>query len=378
MCFPREQVTDSGFRSGKSRGRVRMQAWKRFRGRVRMQVREISREGFSPETGAGKFQGIGLSGIRRWEVFKKAFRKGQTMAQTAEFHGDLVTSHRNIYTPSSFARECLLHLQEAGSLRAAKPHTSKRSGLSSYLFFLVVSGSGSLSVSGHDYVLRKGDCVFLDCLNSYSHTTSRNLWELKWVHFNGSQMPGIYRKFLERNSGPVFHSASEALTSQFLALLDNIYDISLSDCYTRDMKLNEALSSLLSLTMEEAWNPQGKLSSAICSDHEGGSASSESSIADVRYYLDLHYAEDLSLDFLAEQFHFNKYYLMRRFRQQYGTTIGNYLIHARIGAAKKLLRFSDISLEEAGARVGIRDANYFSRIFKKVEGITPSQYRKSW
>ena len=56
------------------------------------------------------------------------------MAQTAEFHGDLVTSHRNIYTPSSFARECLLHLQEAGSLRAAKPHTSKRSGLSSYLF----------------------------------------------------------------------------------------------------------------------------------------------------------------------------------------------------------------------------------------------------
>lgn len=300
------------------------------------------------------------------------------MAQTAEFHGDLVTSHRNIYTPSSFARECLLHLQEAGSLRAAKPHTSKRSGLSSYLFFLVVSGSGSLSVSGHDYVLRKGDCVFLDCLNSYSHTTSRNLWELKWVHFNGSQMPGIYRKFLERNSGPVFHPATDAMTGQFLTLLDSIYDISLSDCYTRDMKLNEALSSLLSRTMEEAWNPQGKFSSAICSDREGGSVPSESSIADVRDYLDLHYAEDLSLDFLAEQFHFNKYYLMRRFRQQYGTTIGNYLIHARIGAAKKLLRFSDISLEEAGARVGIRDANYFSRIFKKVEGITPSQYRKSW
>ena len=356
----------------------------------RIQAREILGKGSRreqaqevPEKGSRRKQAqeIPEKGSRRkqaQEVFGKAFRKGQTMAQTAEFHGDLVTSHRNIYTPSSFARECLLHLQEAGSLRAAKPHTSKRSGLSSYLFFLVVSGSGSLSVSGHDYVLRKGDCVFLDCLNSYSHTTSRNLWELKWVHFNGSQMPGIYRKFLERNSGPVFHSASEALTGQFLALLDNIYDISLSDCYTRDMKLNEALSSLLSLTMEEAWNPQGKLSSAICSDREGGSASSESSIADVRYYLDLHYAEDLSLDFLAEQFHFNKYYLMRRFRQQYGTTIGNYLIHARIGAAKKLLRFSDISLEEAGARVGIRDANYFSRIFKKVEGITPSQYRKSW
>lgn len=299
------------------------------------------------------------------------------MSQTAEFHGDLVTSRRNIYTPSSFAREYLLSLQEAGSLRAAKPHTSSRSGLSSYLFFLVVSGSGSLQVTGQSYLLREGDCVFLDCTNPYSHTTSRNLWELKWVHFDGKLMPGIYRKFLERSAGPVFHPASSAGMEHFARLLDEIYSLSLSDCYTRDMKLNEALSSLLSRIMEEAWNPEGrqlrenKAFSSI-------SAMQESSIADVRLYLDAHYAEDLSLDLLAEKFHFNKYYLMRRFRQQYGTTIGAYLIHARIGAAKKLLRFSDVTLEEAGASVGIRDANYFSRIFKKVEGITPSQYRKSW
>lgn len=287
------------------------------------------------------------------------------MPQTAEFHGDLVTSKRNIYTPSSFARECLLYLQEAGALRAAKPHTSRRSGLSSYLFFLVISGSGALQTGSTSYSLSAGDCVFLDCSKPYAHTTSNDLWELKWVHFNGMQLPGIYDKFLERSGEPVFRPASAAGFADFIQIVDQIYDVAGSDSYTRDMQLNELLASLLSHMMKESWHSEKNTPPLF-------------SISDVRSYLDAHYVEDVSLDLLADHFHVNKFYLMRRFRQQYDMTIGNYLIRTRISAAKRLLRFSDLTLEEIGARVGIPDANYFSRIFKKVEGTTPSQYRKSW
>lgn len=301
--------------------------------------------------------------------------------QTAEFHGDLVTSRRSIYTSSAFARESLLFLQEAGSLQAAKPHTSRRSGLSSYLFFLVISGSGSLQTGNETYALHAGDCVFLDCSVPYAHTTSQDLWELKWVHFSGVQMPGIYRKFLERSGSPVFRPASGLGFSSFSTLLDHLYELSVSDSYIRDMQLNEALSSLLTLLMQEAWRPSGTRFGHDSSQPEADNSASPSgklAISDVRLYLDTHYTDEISLDQLAELFHVNKYYLMRRFRRQYGTTIGSYVLHARIGAAKRLLRFSDVTLEEAGARVGIPDANYFSRIFKKIEGVTPSQYRKSW
>ncbi len=301
--------------------------------------------------------------------------------QTAEFHGDLVTSRRSIYTASSFARDSLLFLQEAGSLQAAKPHTSRRSGLSSYLFFLVISGSGSLQTGTETYSLHAGDCVFLDCSVPYAHTTSQNLWELKWVHFSGMQMPGIYRKFLERSGSPVFRPSSELGFSSFSSLLDRLYELSVSDSYIRDMQLNEVLASLLTHLMQEAWRPSGGRGvpgSTLKREMDRTSPSGKLAISDVRLYLDTHYTEDISLDQLSEHFHANKYYLMRRFRQQYGTTIGSYLLHARIGAAKRLLRFSDVTLEEAGARVGIPDANYFSRIFKKIEGVTPSQYRKSW
>ena len=57
----------------------------------------------------------------------------------------IVTSNRILYTPSSFARSSLLHLQEIGELEARRAHTSSRSGLQSFLFFTVVSGSGTLS-----------------------------------------------------------------------------------------------------------------------------------------------------------------------------------------------------------------------------------------
>ena len=46
--------------------------------------------------------------------------------------------------------------------------------------------------------------------------------------------------------------------------------------------------------------------------------------------------------------------------------------------AKQLLRFTDMTVDEVGAAVGMGDANYFSRMFRKVEGTSPREYRKQW
>ena len=62
----------------------------------------------------------------------------------------------------------------------------------------------------------------------------------------------------------------------------------------------------------------------------------------------------------------------------YGTTVNNYLISKRITRAKQLLRLTDMTVDEIGVAVGMTDANYFSRMFRKVEGISPREYRKQW
>ena len=60
------------------------------------------------------------------------------------------------------------------------------------------------------------------------------------------------------------------------------------------------------------------------------------------------------------------------------TTVNNYLISKRITRAKQLLRFTDMTVDEIGVAVGMADANYFSRMFRKAEGISPREYRKQW
>lgn len=281
------------------------------------------------------------------------------------FQGQLVTSRRIIYTPSDFARTNLIHLQEIGSLQALRPHTSQRENLSSYLVFLVLEGSGTLSYQNRSFPLSKGDCVFLDCRKPYSHRSSDNLWQLKWAHFYGPNLNGIYYKYTQRGGRPCFHAHDPA---SFENTLDELYSIADSSSYIKDMKIYEKLSSLLTLLMEESWNP----------DLTRKQHAKKQNLQNIKDYIDSHYQEKITLDTLSEQFFINKYYLTRVFKEQFGVPVVSYLIQVRITHAKRLLRFTDHSIERIGQECGIGDANYFTRIFRKVEGVTPGGYRRMW
>lgn len=275
-----------------------------------------------------------------------------------------VSSSRIIYTPSTFARASLLHLQEVGSLQAIHPHTSTRTNLLSFLCFIVLSGKGELSYEEQIYQLSEGDCVFIDCRKAYIHSKSNDLWSLQWCHFYAPSLPAVYEKYKERGGRPVFHS--DDLTP-FRLLLTDLYNLASSSDYIRDMRINEKLGSLLTLLMEQSWHPESVTVSR-----------KRMELAVVREYLDEYFTEKIMLEELAEKFFINKFYLSKIFKETYGTTVNNYLISKRITRAKQLLRFTDMTVDEVGVAVGMGDANYFSRMFRKVEGISPREYRKQW
>lgn len=276
----------------------------------------------------------------------------------------IVSSRRVLYTPSSFARNSLLHLQEIGTLKALAPHTSSRSNLQSYLFFTILSGAGKLVYGGKTYYLKKNDMVFIDCRKPYSHTTCDNLWSLRWCHFNGPTFSFVYEKYVERGGKPVFKSQS---AESFLSILDSLYALASGSDHIRDMRINEELNRLCTLIMAESWHPE-----------ESKSAPKKTSVIDVKEYLEQHYAEKIFLDDLAARFFINKYYLTRVFKEQFGQSISSYLLSLRITHAKQLLRFSEESVEEIGVKCGIGRLHYFSRVFKEVEGVAPSIYRSQW
>ena len=120
--------------------------------------------------------------------------------------------------------------------------------------------------------------------------------------------------------------------------------------------------------MEESWHPE----------NNGKVSLKRKNLQDIKDYLDRNFSEKIILDRLAEKFYINKFYLTRIFHDQFGITVTNYLLQLRITHAKQQLRFTDLTIEEISRSCGFPDANYFSRMFRKIEGTTPGKYRRSW
>ncbi|MFC4809461.1 response regulator [Paenibacillus sp. GCM10023250] len=90
-----------------------------------------------------------------------------------------------------------------------------------------------------------------------------------------------------------------------------------------------------------------------------------------------HASEDLSLERVAAAVDRNPFYVSKLFKSHFGMNYIDYLTECRMEAAKQLMRDTDKSLKEITFDVGYHDPNYFSRVFKKIVGHSPSDYRKT-
>jgi AraC-like DNA-binding protein len=94
-------------------------------------------------------------------------------------------------------------------------------------------------------------------------------------------------------------------------------------------------------------------------------------------YVEGRYCEPLTLRSLSGTFRISTSYLGKLFRQHAGRSLGEFLAAIRIDAAKRLIRETpDMPLKDVAERVGFSDPLYFSRVFKSVAGLPPSEYSR--
>jgi transcriptional regulator GlxA family with amidase domain len=98
-------------------------------------------------------------------------------------------------------------------------------------------------------------------------------------------------------------------------------------------------------------------------------------IKDVQNWLNLNYANSISIDELAQRFSVSKRTLIRRFNQSLEMPPNAYIQGLRIEGAQKLLEESEMQIETIMNKVGYEDASSFRRLFKSKTGVTPSEYR---
>lgn len=274
---------------------------------------------------------------------------------------NVTQSERILHTPSDFAKKHLFYIQEAGQLKSLRQHTCRRQGLASYLFLIVLKGSGLFQYSQNTYLLQPGYCVFIDCNLYYSHESSAdNPWELMWVHFNGPAVPYYHQYFLECIGDVCFQSGS---VNSFTDIIHSILVSNTQNYPAYEIQISKLLTDLLTQC----------INSGI---YTGGTITEK--LYQIKEYLNTNFHKKISLQQLSSDFYISKYYMSHEFKRHYGLTIFDYLLNKRITYAKELLRFTDNSIADIALLCGFHDGNYFNKVFKHTESLTPSEFRRQW
>ena len=239
-------------------------------------------------------------------------------------------------------------------MKSLKSHTSKRESLDSFLFVIVVSGSGTFTYIGKKYSLKSGDHLFIDCKKPYSHeSTDSDPWELMWVHFNGVILGQYYLYFSSKATSIVFQPEAP---SEFNEILENLLKLANKKSTDSEILASHLLNSLVTLILTDNSDQTKNDLDTIANK-----------IQEIKNFLDENFQNKIPLDRIADEFFISKYHMSREFKKAYGITIANYIIAKRITHAKELLRFTDMQIEKIGRLCGIEDNSYFNKLFRNLK-----------
>ena len=274
-------------------------------------------------------------------------------------------SRWNMISATMGARSSLLYMQEVGDFIAGKNYYTTREGFDSYLIKLTVSGCGVLSYEGAEYQVPVGRFYWIDCRKWHDYRTTGDDWHVLWVHFHGAAAKYYYELFLVNNGGKPLGSLP--VGSPAYSYIHSLLELTPSEMSQQEMDIRAA--TLLTRLVEEC---------ILCAADSRGDTAIPEGLRGMQLYLEEHYRSKITLESLGTIFSMNPCYLQKQFKRYFGQSPTEYLIYLRMTHAKELMRTTHLSIGEISEKVGIESVNYFTRLFKSQEGLTPQEYRRLW
>lgn len=226
--------------------------------------------------------------------------------------------------------------------------------------FYVINGKGQFVMEDEVISIQKDDLVMLN--PNVLHTeTSLNTEPLEYVILG---VEGIAFSFPKQKEYTVFHcnNTKQNLMFYFSTLLNEITEKH-TDYELVCQNLLEVLIVQLSRYNDFSFD-------LVPVQNQNRECSK------MKHYIDAHYAQELSLDTLAELAHLNKYYFVHAFTSAFGISPISYLQKKRIQAGCELLSGTDHSIGEIARLTGFSSQSYFSQCFLKHCGMSAGEYRK--
>ena len=187
--------------------------------------------------------------------------------------------------------------------------------------------------------------------------------EVYWVHFTGSDVKNILRHYDIPLDRYVIYSGSSATYAYLFK--EMIHE--LQTCRTGFDELLEMYLRQIFLLIQRSWEERKPTVSSYLQEE----------IDYARKYFNEHYNEDISIEEYAQSRGMSVSWFLRNFKQMTMKSPMQYILTIRINNAVSLLETTDYNVTEISTIVGYENPLYFSRIFKKQKGVSPSDYRKS-
>lgn len=271
------------------------------------------------------------------------------------------------------------------------PYVHRKRKAEEYILYVIKSGVMYLREHETDYELLPGDVILLD--PAYYHEGRKSSHcEYYYIHFWHEQMKSevgekeeekwrrMCSKALQSNSfsyesydyetlflPKYFHYENQVSFIQLLYLLNEAKEE--NQMYLKGYKIRCSCKVLEAfLFMERSFL------SANIEQSSSKNAKIYKKVEEILNLIQTSYQQMFCSKLLEEKFSCNFDYMNRVFKQTTGSTIFSYLNHVRIDHAKELLLTTSLSVTEIGERVGFQDIYYFSKVFKKHTGVSPTKF----
>ncbi|RCX22490.1 helix-turn-helix protein [Fontibacillus phaseoli] len=260
-----------------------------------------------------------------------------------------------------------LHVLFAGESQTQADHRLGPKVYDYFLLHFVEQGKGSFRTEFAHYDLSQGDCFLIqpDQLVSYASDNAEP-WRYRWIAFTGAKAHDLIQRAGFTPQLPVFRPGDDSRVPGLLEAVLQAF---------RSKKPSSHLASLgcLHLIMAEA---EDTLVREFA--FPAGETGVQRIVKQMIHYMSSQYAHPMSIEQMCSSLGYNRAYLSRIFKKETGHTPVTYLLKLRIDKSRQLLRERpELSIEQIAASVGLADALYFSRQFRRFHGESPSEYRKN-
>lgn len=258
---------------------------------------------------------------------------------------------------------CGLYPVSFGNYKKAKGHEMKRLNHDDYLLIYCIHGKADLWLKDQYLQIQSGDILLLPPGVSHHYKThDDDPWTIYWLHVTGedcalaSQHAGFSEQTYIRHYG-----SHPRLIQDFDSLID---------CRSSGFNLNTSIYAACLLRQIFSFI-------ALLKPVTPHARNSQLNLDTIHALMQENLHTRLDLDTLAQRVNLSKFHFVNKYKEMTGLTPIQHFLHLKIERACYLLDITQKSISEISYSLGYEDSYYFSRLFKKVMGIAPTQYRRN-